>query len=129
MARILIADDDEDLAWAWSRALTGQGHSCTAVHNGRDARALLQATPYDLLIADILMPNGGGVLLAGFRDALYPNVKILIVTGAAKFEDWTESGSDVKGAEQTLFKPVSNEVLFRTVNDLVGSGPENALAG
>jgi len=111
MARILIADDDEDLAWAWGRALTSRGHSCTTVHTGRDARALLESSFFDVLIADILMPNGGGVLLAAFRDALYPDVRILIVTGAADFEEWSDSESGVKGAEKILFKPIDNDTL------------------
>lgn len=121
MSRILIAEDDEDLAWTWSRALNGEGYSCTAVHSGRDARALLEAAPFDLLIADVLMPSGGGVLLASLRDALYPKVKVLIVTGAEGFRDWTASDSGIRGVEKVLFKPIPNAVLFEVVGDLIGA--------
>lgn len=55
MARILIADDDDDFVEQMRLALQSAGHEVCACHNGKEAVALLAAFPADFLILDMRM--------------------------------------------------------------------------
>ncbi len=55
MARILIADDDDDFVEQMRLALQSAGHEVRACRNGKEAVALLAAFPADLLILDMRM--------------------------------------------------------------------------
>ena len=119
MAQILIADSDEDIARSWGRALRSCGHSCTIVHSGYETRILLEASTYDLLIAEALMPKGSGVLLAILREALFPNVKVLLVASDVNFAQWLDDDHTTEGAEKVLSKPIDINALFSVVSDLL----------
>lgn len=55
MARILIADDDDDFVEQMRLALQSAGHEVRACRNGKEAVALLAAFPADLLVLDMRM--------------------------------------------------------------------------
>lgn len=55
MARILIADDDDDFVEQMRLALQSAGHEVRACRNGKEAVALLAAFPADLFILDMRM--------------------------------------------------------------------------
>lgn len=55
MARILIADDDDDFVEQMRFVLESAGHEVRACRNGREALALLAAFPADLVILDMRM--------------------------------------------------------------------------
>ena len=63
MARIMVVDDEPDVAELIPFMFTREGHSCTALHNGKDALAELGLEPPDaakplpdLVIMDVMMP-------------------------------------------------------------------------
>ena len=81
MARILIAEDEPDLARLVQRVMEGEGHAVTAVGDGAAATHALASRAYDLLIADIVMPVMDGVALALKASEEYPALRIIIMTG------------------------------------------------
>ena len=56
MARILLADDDEDMVEICSRLLPRRGHTLTTATNAADAVRLAEAERPDLILMDMRMP-------------------------------------------------------------------------
>ena len=85
MARILIAEDEEPLRTLIARALGEEGHLVVTTADGTEALDMLQSEDgnFDLLLADIKMPNMDGIALtlAVARD--FPKLPILLMTGYA----------------------------------------------
>ncbi|MFZ5608060.1 MAG: response regulator [Pseudomonadota bacterium] len=81
MARILVAEDEEILRSMLVHALTARGHEVVAAADGGIALDRLAAQPFDLLIADIVMPVMDGVALALKASAEHPLLKIVMMTG------------------------------------------------
>lgn len=85
MARILVAEDEEQLRHLIVRALIEAGHEVSAAVDGAEALGLLAraSSGFDLLLADIKMPvmDGIALALAAARDD--PSLTILLMTGYA----------------------------------------------
>src|SRR5262245_21366800 len=56
MARILLADDDEDMVEICSRLLPRRGHTLTTASNAADAVKLAEQGRPDLILMDMRMP-------------------------------------------------------------------------
>ena len=59
-ASILIADDDEISARYLKRLLTREGHSVSVVTTAADAMHLCRTRPPDIVVLDLLTPDGRG---------------------------------------------------------------------
>ena len=57
MAKILLAEDEVDIASFIERGLKEFGHSVTVCHDGNTGWRILQEEPFDLVILDIIMPK------------------------------------------------------------------------
>jgi len=84
VAAILLAEDDEAVREFVKRALAHYGHSVTAVGDGGAALAALEATPYDLLLTDIVMPGVDGIALALKATKDRPAMPVVLMTGFAE---------------------------------------------
>ena len=60
MSKILIIEDDSDLREGLAFALELEGYETAQARTLRDARALLEETPWDLLLLDCNLPDGSG---------------------------------------------------------------------
>jgi two-component system, cell cycle response regulator CpdR len=83
MARILLAEDDDDMRRFLARALERAGHEVSAFAEGASAFVELQAAVFDLLLTDIVMPEMDGIELARRAAARDPGLKIMFITGFA----------------------------------------------
>lgn len=85
MARILIAEDEEDLRALLRRALSEGGHAVEVAADGAEALERLERAEaaFDLLLADIRMPVMDGIALALAVAPAQPDLKILLMTGYA----------------------------------------------
>ena len=83
MASILLAEDDKAVREFVSRALRQDGHQVTAVSDGQQALNALQSGRYDMLLADIVMPQLDGIALALKAAKDYPHLPVLLMTGYA----------------------------------------------
>ncbi len=83
MARILLAEDDENMRIFLARALERAGHEVSAVGDGDAALALAGTADFDLLLADVVMPGIDGIELARRVSALLPELRIMFITGFA----------------------------------------------
>ena len=83
MASILIAEDDKAVREFVSRALRQDGHDIVAVGDGQQALTALGDRAFDMLLADIVMPQMDGIALALKVAKEYPDLPVLLMTGYA----------------------------------------------
>jgi two-component system, cell cycle response regulator CpdR len=83
MARVVIAEDEAGVREFVTRALVIDGHEVTAVEDGLEALEALSSDKFDLLLTDIVMPNLDGIALALKVGSLYPDMRILLMSGYA----------------------------------------------
>ncbi|WP_158045961.1 response regulator [Skermanella pratensis] len=79
--RVLLAEDDPAVRAFVSRALGHAGFAVTDVEDGQQALQALDTEPYDLLVADIVMPVVDGITLALSAAKRRPGIRILLITG------------------------------------------------
>src|SRR5213079_3744837 len=83
MARILLAEDDDQLRAFLGRGLRRAGHAVDAVADGEAALVQAHDADYDLLVADVVMPGIDGIELARRMSARQPGIRVMFITGFA----------------------------------------------
>jgi len=79
---ILVAEDDPDLRALMVRSLTDRGYRVSEAGSGAAAEhALTTGRPLDLLITDVVMPDGSGPTLVETLRAIRPEVPVLMISG------------------------------------------------
>jgi two-component system, NtrC family, response regulator HydG len=81
MIRILLVEDDVDVRMVMEHVLIAAGYEVDATGTEGNARELLSGRSYDLVIADVRLPDGTGMTVAD--NAREIGTKALIVTGYA----------------------------------------------
>ena len=107
MARILLAEDDDNVRQFVERALLHCGHDVTVAEDGGLAaeHAETAAGAFDLLLSDIKMPVMDGIALALHVGARYPEMTIVLMTG---FADQRERASGLEAlVSDVISKPFS----------------------
>jgi two-component system cell cycle response regulator CpdR len=83
VAKILLAEDDDDMRRFLVRALERAGHEVTSFAEGASAFEEVKQATFDLLLTDIVMPEMDGIELARRAAELDPALKIMFITGFA----------------------------------------------
>ena len=82
-AKILLAEDDNDMRRFLVKALQNAGYAVTSFDNGLSAYNRLREEPFELLLTDIVMPEMDGIELARRATELDPEIKVMFITGFA----------------------------------------------
>src|SRR5262245_39792202 len=82
MRRVLFVDDEEAIAYAAQRYLLARNFAVDVAGNPGDAEALLHASAYDVLVADLRLGLAGdeGFRLIGLARRLTPDIGLVLVT-------------------------------------------------
>jgi len=83
MAKIILAEDDEDMRRFLARALERAGHEVSSYPDGLQAFEQVKQETFELLLTDIVMPEMDGIELARRAAELDPALKIMFITGFA----------------------------------------------
>jgi two-component system cell cycle response regulator CpdR len=83
MAKIILAEDDDDMRRFLVKALEKAGHKVTPFAEGASAFEEIKQNNFDLLLTDIVMPQMDGIELARRAAELDPSLKIMFITGFA----------------------------------------------
>jgi DNA-binding response OmpR family regulator len=113
-ASILIADDDQDVCSVLSMFLTAQGHKVTEANDGDQAWKMLQKSPPDLAVLDIMMPGTSGLdVCRKMREhPVLRTTPVIMISALARREDVINGFR--AGATDYITKPFVNaEVLAR----------------
>jgi PAS domain S-box-containing protein len=116
---ILVAEDDAGVRQLVTRVLTGLGYAVVATANGAEALAECNkpSQKFDLLLADVVMPEIGGIELAESAVALRPGLKVLYMSGYTP-NSMIHRGELEPGAH-LLQKPFTSELLGRRVREIL----------
>jgi signal transduction histidine kinase len=102
-ARLLIVDDEAAQMQALCDTLEEQGFEVLGCTDGKAALAALQQTPFDLLLADLMMPEMDGIALLRAALALDPMLVGIIMTGQGTIGTAVEAMQS--GALDYILKP------------------------
>ncbi|OGR30636.1 MAG: hypothetical protein A2005_11875 [Desulfuromonadales bacterium GWC2_61_20] len=114
--RILIAEDNEQIAASLDSLLRGQGYEVASVGDGISALGLLAANPCDLLILDLKLPGLHGIeLLKKLRQSPRTStLAVVVISGVYKGEQYV-AGARALGVTSYLEKPFRAAELLRAV--------------
>ena len=123
MAKILIAEDDDNVRQFVARALIHAGHDITEAEDGGLAAEIMQDEQgaFDLLLSDIKMPVMDGIALALNVASAFPEVTIVLMTG---FADQRERAHGLEALIYDVIpKPFTLEALMEKVSDALEGKP------
>jgi len=114
---VLLVEDEAALRSVGKTILEQYGYTVVLAADGAEALELAQNHPHpiQLLMTDILMPKMGGIELAERLSTLYPELRILYISG------YSDSGSSLQRIAGTgyLQKPYAMKELARTLRGLL----------
>jgi OmpR-family two-component system manganese-sensing response regulator len=119
--RILLVDDEEELAEPLHRILTNQKYVVDVANSGDRGWELAQKGGYDLLILDWMMPEKSGVEICKQLRQRGDSTPVLILTAKDTLDDRV-AGLD-SGADDYLVKPFELRELLARVRALLRRAP------
>ena len=122
--RLLLAEDEKELAKALAVILRHNNYSVDVVHDGQDALCYLENGDYDGAILDIMMPKIDGLTVLRTIREKGSGLPVLILTARSDIDDRVE-GLDA-GADDYLTKPFAMKELIARVRAILRRRTENA---
>jgi len=112
--QILVVDDTPDNVFLLQTLLEAEGYGVETAYDGSAALAKIKASPPDLLLLDVMMPDMNGFEVAERirQDAKLPHIPIVLIT--AHDEVAVGRGRDV-GANDFIRKPIEFDELLTRV--------------
>lgn len=115
--RLLLIEDEEDLASAITRGLKRQGYAVDAAASGEDGCRLAEVNGYDLLVLDLNLPGMDGLDVLHRLRATQPELLVLVLTARGRPEERV-AGLDL-GADDYLPKPFHFQELSARIRALL----------
>jgi DNA-binding response OmpR family regulator len=114
---VLLVEDDELVSDAVNRILVREGYLVLTAATGHDAIGLLRtpATPIDVIVLDIGLPDVSGTDLCARLREFLPNLPVIVCTGAADPDEVRELRN--MGITRFFSKPIPIEELVHGVRD------------
>ena len=112
-ARVLIVDDDADVAEALSMSLTSDGYSCELALSGNAALQALAHQTFDAVVSDVQMDGMSGIDLVDRLAKSHPTLPVILVTAFSKLTGAVDATK--RGAFQYIAKPYE----VRTLEDIM----------
>lgn len=111
--RILIIEDQEDLAALYESALSREGYRVTKAYTGEEGVALFQDEGADAVLLDMTLPEMHGLKTLQAIRGLDARVPVVVATGETS--DDTRQQSARLGVHDYLTKPVEHGELARAL--------------
>ncbi|HSS20212.1 MAG TPA: sigma-54 dependent transcriptional regulator [Pyrinomonadaceae bacterium] len=118
MANLLIVDDELGMRQFLTHLFQREGHKVRAANNGHEAMDLLRASPSDLIVSDVQMPDMNGIELLREARELLPEVEVIMMTAFANVDSARDAF--LLGAYDFIQKPFDNDLLKETVARALG---------
>jgi DNA-binding NtrC family response regulator len=113
--RVLVVDDEGELAFTLAERLGLRGFEAEGVTSGEEALEKIRGAAFDAMILDVKMPGLGGIEVIRQVRALRPGLPVIMITGHGCRES-AEEGMRA-GAFRYLMKPVQIESLVQIMRD------------
>jgi len=124
LARLLIVDDESAQVIALCRTLEFEGYATTGAGSGPEALAVLRtaavdrASPFDVLITDLMMPDMDGIALLRAAQETDPDLVGLVMTGHGTIDTAVEAMKS--GALDYILKPFNLRTILPVLSRALG---------
>jgi PAS domain S-box-containing protein len=117
--RILVVDDEPEIANVVGRNLKGLGYKVTIRTSSIEALELIRNRPddFDLVITDLTMPGMTGDKLAVELKRICPDVPVILCTGYSK--NYSGKTTSEIGIDAFVYKPIIRADLAKTVRKVL----------
>ena len=119
---LLIVDDDERIRSLLQQFLVQSDYLVSTAEDAEQARTLLSAIEFDLIILDVMMPGQDGISFTAEWRTLQNNTPILLLTARGETEDRIK-GLEA-GADDYLPKPFEPKELLLRINAILRRMPD-----
>lgn len=119
--RILLADDEAEIARALKTMLERSQYTVDVAYDGREALDFLESTSYDAAVLDVMMPQVDGLTVLRRMRAAGNTTPTLLLTAKSEIDDRV-AGLDA-GADDYLSKPFSSQEFLARVRALLRRRP------
>jgi len=118
---VMVVDDDVNMVTFLSALLADNGYAVASANNGSDGLKMLEKSPPDLLVLDVMMPKKSGFTLFRQirRDEALKDLPVIMLTGVAQSLQEMDDES-----EDTTQRPQDNlrEALRKQIQQMRGEG-------
>ena len=113
---VIIVDDEEMLLDTIKSGLSSEGYHCETASTVKSAIELVSRTPFEIMITDVILPDGHGFELAKKAMGLTPGLKVILITGYS--EDFSYDEAMEAGASDFIKKPFSLKELLARIKHI-----------
>lgn len=115
--RLLVVEDDFEIASEIARTLKGDGHNVDVLHNGDEVLQTVAANSYSLIVLDIMLPGKDGWSICRELRNRREGTPVLMLTARDSIDDRVRGLED--GADDYLVKPFDARELLARVRALL----------
>lgn len=109
---VLIVDDDTEICTTLKEYLYQERYRVSVAHNGSEMRRVIERSPVDIVLLDLMLPQEDGLMLARSLHTENPDIGVIMLTGRGEIVDRIV-GLEM-GADDYLVKPFHlRELLAR----------------
>ncbi len=102
-AKIMVIDDEESMCRFMQIMLQKEGYDVTSTVSSKEALEEMKSKDYDLVIADLMMPEMNGLELLSRAKSIHPDINFIVMTAYASVDSAIEALK--KGAFDYITKP------------------------
>jgi PAS domain S-box-containing protein len=126
--KILVADDNEDFRMIAKRTLESEGYSVETTFNGAKCLKLIEKSPPDIIISDIIIPEIDGLRLCHIikNDKRFKNIPFIFCT-ANNLTSKDKKLAFSLGASHVIAKPINNEEFLLMIKNVLEKYKEGRL--
>src|SRR5437762_501887 len=121
MSRILIVEDEPEIADNLAALLAAKGHKVVTCAEGAEGVEKARKEAFDLLLLDVMLPRMSGFDVCKLlrQDPRTAKLKIVMVTGLGRMGDVEEAFR--AGADDYLIKPFDSARLFKKIEKVLAA--------
>ncbi|MDA0833053.1 MAG: response regulator transcription factor [Planctomycetota bacterium] len=115
--KILLIEDDREIASAIQNVLQSAGYAVTWASNGLEGQRQAEAIAPDLVITDMMMPKMGGFPILEFLKSLPTPPRVIMIT--ANEGGRHKAYAEMLGVDDYIRKPFAMEVLLEAMSRIL----------
>lgn len=119
--KVLVAEDTPAVREFIVRSLQSLGATVVSVEDGQQALDVLAREKFNALVTDIVMPNVDGIALALNAVRMYPDIRVIMVSGYAQERMRAHNLETL--VHKIIAKPFSLEEICGAVKDALALPP------
>jgi len=120
---VLIVDDEDVIRSLLQEVINGEGYNCLTAKNGVEGLFLVQKYRIDLVVSDIRMSEGDGILLTKAIKRDFPDIPVALMSAA--IDGISESVSKKLNVERLITKPFDTRHFIHYVEEVIGEANLN----